>query len=458
VQKCALIVDDSRTARQVLGGLLQNHQMRVETAESAEDALEYLSNARPDVIFMDHMMPGMDGFQAVRAIKNNPATATIPIMMYTSQKGELYVGQARALGAVGVLPKQIQPVEVSAMLESLHLIPENSTPDLKTHEIDDIEIFDGSQTIADVERTMELANWSELHNWLEQMFQHHEQALRDDIESSIARVFEEKQKSNAAETKAEFENLLSEKDFSVKRQRLTVSFTIVLALLAAALFWLQMDAQQKWRAVSEQNDGLLAAMDWQRNNAAGQSAVSGEVTEAQEIIPANQYLEFVAALEWTVNQFTAYEPADLLLGDNSLDRIDGLVRQLRSIGFSGTVQVDSHLGDFCYVRNLDGGYQLAPADFPVDACDRIGIPPDEAQDLSSRQSVGFTNYMSALASEEQDAIRVQVNAHGNFRPIYPYPPELEGVTAGDWNKAARQNNRVQIRLLPDTDQPISPGY
>jgi len=41
-------------------------------------------------------MPGMDGFEAVSAIKNNPHTATIPIMMYTSQEGELYVGQARA--------------------------------------------------------------------------------------------------------------------------------------------------------------------------------------------------------------------------------------------------------------------------------------------------------------------------------------------------------------------------
>jgi CheY-like chemotaxis protein len=46
--------------------------------------------------FMDHLMPGMDGFEAVSAIKNNPHTATIPIMMYTSQEGELYVGQARA--------------------------------------------------------------------------------------------------------------------------------------------------------------------------------------------------------------------------------------------------------------------------------------------------------------------------------------------------------------------------
>ena len=98
--KCALIVDDSRTAREVLRRMLEAHELRVETAESAEAALEYLSAHRPDVIFMDHMMPGMDGFQAVKAIKENPATATIPVMMYTSQSGDLYVGQARALGAV----------------------------------------------------------------------------------------------------------------------------------------------------------------------------------------------------------------------------------------------------------------------------------------------------------------------------------------------------------------------
>jgi len=120
--KTALIVDDSKSARVVLKRMLETHDLDVDTAESAEDALEYLNGNRPDVIFMDHMMPGMDGFEAVSAIKNNPDTATIPIMMYTSQQGELYVGQARALGAVGVLPKQVEPVEVSKVLESLRVI------------------------------------------------------------------------------------------------------------------------------------------------------------------------------------------------------------------------------------------------------------------------------------------------------------------------------------------------
>ena len=122
MSKTALIVDDSKSARVVLKRMLETHDLDVDTAVSAEDALDYLNEHRPDVIFMDHLMPGMDGFEAVSAIKNNPATATIPIMMYTSQEGEVYVGQARALGAVGVLPKQVEPVEVSKVLQSLRVI------------------------------------------------------------------------------------------------------------------------------------------------------------------------------------------------------------------------------------------------------------------------------------------------------------------------------------------------
>ena len=120
--KRALIVDDSKSARLFLARILEKYELDVDNAENAESAIEYLATHRPDVIFMDHMMPGMDGFQAVQAIKNNPLTATIPIMMYTSQEGELYLGQARALGAVGVLPKQIKQADVSKILYQLHLV------------------------------------------------------------------------------------------------------------------------------------------------------------------------------------------------------------------------------------------------------------------------------------------------------------------------------------------------
>jgi CheY-like chemotaxis protein len=123
-QKRALVVDDSKSARVILSRMLEKYDIEVDMAESAEQAIEYLKHGRPDAIFMDHLMPGMDGLQAVQAIKSNPQTATIPIMMYTSQEGELYVGQARALGAMGVLPKQVRPVDVSKVLYELHLLPD----------------------------------------------------------------------------------------------------------------------------------------------------------------------------------------------------------------------------------------------------------------------------------------------------------------------------------------------
>src|ERR1700704_860509 len=138
-RKRALVVDDSKSARVILSRMLEKYDIEVDMAESAEKAIEYLKRNRPDAIFMDHLMPGMDGLQAVQAIKGNPQTAMIPIMMYTSQEGELYVGQARALGAMGVLPKQVRPVDVSKVLYELHLLPDRrdmGEPALHPVEID----------------------------------------------------------------------------------------------------------------------------------------------------------------------------------------------------------------------------------------------------------------------------------------------------------------------------------
>ena len=130
--KRALVVDDSKSARAFLSRILERHEIAVDAADSAEAAIDYLTRNRPDVIFMDHMMPGMDGFQAVQSIKNNPRTAAIPILMYTSQEGDLYLGQARALGAEGVLPKQIKHADVTKMLFQLQLVSDRRTREQTT--------------------------------------------------------------------------------------------------------------------------------------------------------------------------------------------------------------------------------------------------------------------------------------------------------------------------------------
>jgi len=117
--KNALIVDDSRSARIMLQRLLEKMNVVSLAVESAEEAIEYLEDKRPDVIFMDHMMPGMDGLEATQTIKNNPKTESIPTIMYTSKEGDGYNTLAKSHGASGVLPKPANQQAVMAVIDSL---------------------------------------------------------------------------------------------------------------------------------------------------------------------------------------------------------------------------------------------------------------------------------------------------------------------------------------------------
>lgn len=118
--KNALLVDDSKVARFALSKLLASRDMEINMAGSAEEALDYLnSNQRPDVIFMDHLMPGMNGVEATKAIKGNPNTAGIPIIMCTSKKSSSFMEEARNFGVYNILTKPPQTEGLSLVLDQL---------------------------------------------------------------------------------------------------------------------------------------------------------------------------------------------------------------------------------------------------------------------------------------------------------------------------------------------------
>lgn len=120
VIKNALLVDDSKVARFALSKLLENRDMEVSMAGSAEEALDYLGNhAHPDVIFMDHLMPGMNGVEAAKAIKRDPTTANIPIIMCTSKKSDEFMEEARSYGVYNILIKPPQSDGLDAILNKL---------------------------------------------------------------------------------------------------------------------------------------------------------------------------------------------------------------------------------------------------------------------------------------------------------------------------------------------------
>lgn len=118
-EKLALIVDDSATARIMLARVLSSMDVAAKHAKSGEEALHLLGIERPDLIFLDHLMPGMDGFQTLKAIKSNPATRDIPVIMYTSQNALRYQEEAKALGAAGVVTKQVDRDQLYLLVERI---------------------------------------------------------------------------------------------------------------------------------------------------------------------------------------------------------------------------------------------------------------------------------------------------------------------------------------------------
>src|SRR5215471_3496759 len=96
-----LVVDDSKVVQFKLRRMLEAHGLGVDTAGSGNEALNYLKGNLPDAIFMDFMMPDMDGYQATAMIKSNPTTSAVPVIMCTGQDTPEGRVRARESGASG---------------------------------------------------------------------------------------------------------------------------------------------------------------------------------------------------------------------------------------------------------------------------------------------------------------------------------------------------------------------
>jgi CheY-like chemotaxis protein len=125
----ALVVDDSKLAAMTLGRLLAKKSIEVISAGSGEEAIERLKSDRPDVIFMDFMMPGMDGYQATQMISTNPHTAQIPVVMCTSADTPEDRDKASGSGASGFLTKPVAEDALNVVLEGIRQIAPVMVPE-----------------------------------------------------------------------------------------------------------------------------------------------------------------------------------------------------------------------------------------------------------------------------------------------------------------------------------------
>jgi len=359
----ALIVDDSKTARYALRLLLDKQHFTTDMVESAEQALEYLNTHAPDLIFMDHMMPGMDGFQAVKAIKSNRNTSGIPIVMYTSTQGGVYFGQARALGAADVISKPASAEDLSAVLQRL----------------EDHHLFGAEKATA----PKPIATPSPIEP-------------AEPAAPSTTRTPTPVSVSPAPQPRSSFWLI------ALGSGLLIVGAFLVYSLSRSAL--LQQQRQMAFKTV-----------------------------------------------EWAINQAQEYPYGEPPFGGERLPRLQELVQQLNAAGFRGTIRVESHVGEFCLLKlpNAEGNgtnWVVAPPELHLTDCTALGQSTEQSKQLSAGESAAFKRFLNELPA----GIRVEPVPLGAAEPKWEYPND-PNVSAGEWNRIAQRNQRLQIVLRPNAD-------
>ena len=442
-RKSALVVDDSKSARVILSRMLEKYDIEVDMAESAEQAIEYLKSNRPDAIFMDHLMPGMDGLQAVKAIKGNPQTAMIPIMMYTSQEGELYVGQARALGAMGVLPKQVRPVDVSKVLYELHLLPDRR--DMAETALLPVEMESGVA----IERPLQKPAASGVIDWGRRV----ESAVKDQA-VDVRRFIVASLDSFATRIINDVRNSMpiqGADPIAPPPPPPKPVWPWVAAILGASAVAIVFAAS--W--VNSRNDLARAHAE-----IAGLQSANGELQHARLDLGA-AVKDLTAALA-AANSTAQSAPAAGGTGAGTASRVElvpygeiafdrsradvlrDVLAKLETQGFRGVVKVTSSAGLFCLSGNATDGYVPAVPTLPINRCDMIGNPLDESLSGQQRQSLAFANLVAGVKQRTSGAITVAMESTGTTHAGTPYPTRTDTLTAGEWNRAATANNRVEF--------------
>ena len=107
-----MIIDDSKTIRRTAETLLQREGCQVVTAVDGFDALAKIAETNPDIIFVDIMMPRLDGYQTCALIKNNQKYQNIPVIMLSSKDGLFDQAKGKIVGSEQYLTKPFSKEEL----------------------------------------------------------------------------------------------------------------------------------------------------------------------------------------------------------------------------------------------------------------------------------------------------------------------------------------------------------
>lgn len=113
-----LIVDDSPTEVHVMQKALERHGYKTAAAADGAEGIKLAREMHPDLIFMDIVMPGMNGYQATRTLASDPQTSTIPIVMVTTKGQETDRIWGLRQGAIDYMVKPVSPDQLVAKAQA----------------------------------------------------------------------------------------------------------------------------------------------------------------------------------------------------------------------------------------------------------------------------------------------------------------------------------------------------
>lgn len=457
--KRALIVDDSTTAQYRLKKMLRPYNLDTDSVDSGEAALRYLVTNAPDVIFMDHLMPGMDGFRALQIIKSHPETAMIPVIMYTSKSGDVYTGQARALGALDVVSKDtITATELSNVMRTIHVYRKDDpkaapkpTPSTAESAIKSPAVDVGNY---DIERNASKASAEQARN-LELRLSHMEHTLEDSSRFITSRVVRELQglKKNI---KQEFSEIMEHRNAhaEIPLQPVeppsesgwsTFSKVLIVAALAVIAFYLvkMSDAltqgQDQQKKLSEQ----LAVIAAQKPEALIPIA-SAPASQNTLDLPKTAENAYLADLAWTFNQTSSLPFNQSSADTKTVIRLYELINRIIAKGFRGTIWINIYVGNFCLVIDNFGQGQLASESLNMGNCittnEIYGV--DRVMEQYQRE---VETALNGLDQKPEKAVRIIINA---LSEPDNYPERKPSLSAKTWNTVAQNHNRIELRIEP----------
>lgn len=413
--KHALIVDDSQLAQYVLKKMLKEEDIDAECSASAEEALDYLKSNKPDVIFLDHTMPGMNGLELLKLLKNDAVTQEIPVMMYTSQEDQRYTEKAIDLGAIEVLPKQLKRPDLHRVLITLDDGQQDVKPILYQEDNNELE-----QVIYDAEEALKHETWQQR---FKQAFEEHRETSSEQIQQLNERL----------------DRLMLHQDqLPHKRQMFWNNiFWMLLFCIALGVFAFIYTQQQQELNVFK--NGINSTPTAITPTQSIGSTTETSITEDQNVIASdiNNDLEELQDY-FNINRIPFSE---VLLGSSVLEVLEEVNTILSNENFKGVIVITPLESTFCIARDELGEPTLLGGEALVSQCEFTVVNTELSENISVEVQQ-FINTQNANNDEYQYIIAGIENNRANL------PEITETTSATAWNNAAANNRRIQFEFQP----------